>query len=82
MKVAKGSKEKVRIGARVRKLRDTRALTQQELADAVGIAPQQLSRIENGHMRPRPQTIRRLAEALDVPVEQITSGEELLSRRR
>ncbi len=81
MKVAKGSKEKARIGARVRTARDVRALTQQELADKVGIAPQQLSRIENGHMRPRPQTIRRLAEALGVPVEQITGAEELFSRR-
>ncbi len=82
MKVAKDDKEKAQIGARVRTARDVRALTQQELADAVGITPQQLSRIENRHMRPRPQTIHRLAGALGVPVEQLTGAEELLLSSR
>ncbi len=62
------------IGARVRAVREGRALTQQEVAERSGLGPEQISRIENGRRRPRAKTLRRLAEALGVAVEYLTTG--------
>ncbi len=69
----------VGVGARIRAARKGRALEQRHVATRSGITPEQLSRIENGHMEPRPKTIRHLAEALDVPVETLTGAEGLPS---
>lgn len=46
------------------KQRRTRRLTQAELAQAAGIHPVTLSRIETGRTTPDPSTRQRLADAL------------------
>ncbi len=68
------------IGARVREVREGRALTQQEVARRAGLAMDAVSRIENGYRKPRPSTLQRLAEALDVAVERLTGAMDLGSR--
>ncbi len=65
------------IGARVRKVREGRALTQQEVARRAGLAMDAMSRIENGYRKPRPSTLQRLAVALDVAVERLTGAMDL-----
>ncbi|MEN3609295.1 helix-turn-helix transcriptional regulator [Plantactinospora sp. ZYX-F-223] len=61
------------IGLRIARWRDIARLTQQELADTVGISREHLSRVENGH---KPVTDRRLlyafATALGVSVTDLT----------
>jgi transcriptional regulator with XRE-family HTH domain len=54
----------VYVGDKVRRLRDERALTQEELAEKAGITVTALSRIERNSAEPRAKTRRRLAEAL------------------
>ncbi len=56
----------VYVGDKVKRLRDERALTQEELADKAGLTVAALSRIERNNAEPRPTTRRKLAEALDV----------------
>ena len=56
----------VYVGDKIRRLRDERALTQEELADKARITVAALSRIERNHAEPRPKTRRKLAKALDV----------------
>ena len=56
------------IGTRVMQLRSQKGISQRELSRRSGIAGSYLSRIENRHLEPRPKTLRRLAEALDVPM--------------
>ena len=56
------------IGTRVMQIRSQKGMTQRELSQRSGIAGSYLSRIENRHLEPRPKTLRRLAEALDVPL--------------
>jgi transcriptional regulator with XRE-family HTH domain len=56
----------VYVGDKIRRLRDERALTQEELAEKVGITVAALSRIERNNAEPRPKTRRMLAEALGV----------------
>jgi len=59
------------IGTRIIQLRNDRGLTQQQLGDLTGLAASYLSRIENRHLEPRPQTLRKIASALAVPVSEI-----------
>ena len=59
------------IGTRLIQLRNQKGLTQQQLSDLTGLAPSYLSRIENRHLEPRPQTLRKLASALNVPISEI-----------
>ncbi len=54
------------VGDKIRRLRDARALTQQELAARAGITVAALSRIERNNAEPRPTTRRKLAQALGV----------------
>jgi transcriptional regulator with XRE-family HTH domain len=59
------------IGTRIIQLRDQKGLTQQQLSDRTGLAASYLSRIENRHLEPRPQTLRKIALALGVPMSEI-----------
>lgn len=59
------------IGTRIIQLRNQKGISQQELSELTGIAPSYLSRIENRHLEPRPQTLRKIAHALAVPMSEI-----------
>ena len=50
----------------LKEMRQSRLLTQKDLADQAGISVGTLLRIENGHQKPRFSTIKRLAVALGV----------------
>ncbi len=67
------------VGARVRAVREGRSLTQSEVAERAGVKVVAISRLENGHTRSRPGTVRKLAGALGVPVETLTGAEGLPS---
>ncbi len=56
------------VGARVAVLRRGRGLTQEELANQVGLTGSALAAIERGKSNPRPEIAARLAAALDVGV--------------
>jgi transcriptional regulator with XRE-family HTH domain len=56
---------------RLKKLRTLRALSQQELADAVGVGRNTISRIERGETGAHGRTLRRLAQALRVDVAEL-----------
>ncbi len=59
------------IGTRIIQLRNRQGLTQQQLSDLTGLAASYLSRIENRHLEPRPQTLGKIAAALGVPISEI-----------
>jgi len=56
------------IGTRVMQIRNQKGISQRELSQRSGIAGSYLSRIENRHLDPRPKTLRKIAEALGVPL--------------
>ena len=60
------TKEPLRIGARVRALRNEAGLTQAEIAEAAGITPESMSRIERGRLSPSTDLVTRLAAAIGV----------------
>jgi len=61
------------IGERIRDWRARRSYGQAELARAVGITPNTLYRIETEGRTPRPATIRKIADILQVSVENLLS---------
>jgi transcriptional regulator with XRE-family HTH domain len=57
-------------GERLRRIREQRKLTQQELAERAGIRYETINRIENGkHAEPRVYVAAALARALGVTVD-------------
>jgi len=54
----------------LRRRRQERGLTQEQLGERVGFAGQTITKIEGGQRRPSPQLALRLAEALDLPPDQ------------
>ena len=56
------------IGTRVMQIRNQKGISQRQLSERCGIAGSYLSRIENRHLEPRPKTLRRIADALEVPM--------------
>lgn len=55
----------------VRKLREAKGLTQQQLAILAGVTQPYLHDLEKGNRGARPETWARIAEALGVKVEEL-----------
>lgn len=51
----------------LQKIRQKRGVSQLRLSFLTGIAPSEISRIENGWIKPYPGWCKRLAKALGVP---------------
>lgn len=62
-------------GTRLRKLRETRGLTQRDLADRVEIELVQISRYERGQYLPNAETLVSLGRALRVDLNFLLLGE-------
>ena len=54
------------IGKRIRDLRKSRKLTQEQLAELIGIGTPNISYIENGKFSPSVETLDKLAKVLQV----------------
>ena len=65
----------VKIGRRLRALREEHLLTQGELGEAAGVSRDQVSRIERDEVDPRFSTIRKLAKGLGVDPRELTKKE-------
>jgi glucose-1-phosphate thymidylyltransferase len=64
------------LGARIAAIRERRGWSQQRLADSLGVTNATVSRYEAGHRRINTPTLARIAEALEVPLEDLTPGDE------
>jgi transcriptional regulator with XRE-family HTH domain len=60
---------------RLKALRQLRAMSQEELAEESGVGRATISRIERGLSGAQGRTLRRLAKALDVNVEELVKVE-------
>jgi DNA-binding XRE family transcriptional regulator len=56
------------VGAKIRKLREAKGVTQEELAAAAGMMRSNISRIEAAKHRPTLETLERIAKALNASV--------------
>lgn len=64
------------LGAKIKKLRKEKKLTQGELAEKVGISGNHLSRLEREVFQPSVEVVKRLALVLDIHVDGLLSGED------
>lgn len=56
------------IGARIKKLRMERGLTQAEFGAKLGVLQKDVSRWESGKIEPKPETLQRMSEIFEAPV--------------
>jgi len=61
---------------RLKEIRNERGLSQLRLAFLTGIAPSEISRIENGWIRPYPGWRKRLARALGTTESELFPAEK------
>jgi Zn-dependent peptidase ImmA (M78 family)/DNA-binding XRE family transcriptional regulator len=54
---------------RLTEARDAREITAVTLSELVGVSPATISQYENGHQKPRQDTLDRLARVLNIPTE-------------
>jgi transcriptional regulator with XRE-family HTH domain len=59
------------LGTRILQARTQKNISQSELSRRSGIASSYLSRIENRRLEPRPKTLRKIADALGVPLAEL-----------
>lgn len=59
----------------LKKIRERRALSLTDLAQITRVSRVTINRIENQKQKARPQTLRKLADALKVSVEELTSDQ-------
>ena len=71
-----------RFGQRVRELRAEREVTQEDLAERVGIFRTYMSRIETGVANPTLTLIQALADALKVPVTALFDAPAKVSKTK
>jgi transcriptional regulator with XRE-family HTH domain len=64
----------VYVGDNLKRLRTLNALTQGELAEKAGLTTAAVARIERDEAEPRPSTLRKLSEALNVQPRDLIEG--------
>jgi transcriptional regulator with XRE-family HTH domain len=57
------------LGARIKELRKAKKLSQEELAELIGIEPRHMSRLEVGKSYPSLDRLERIAKALDADLK-------------
>lgn len=62
-----------KFGAKLRKIRKERNLSQEELSKAAGLDRTFVGKIERGERSPSLQTISKLATALDINIQELFS---------
>lgn len=60
----------------IAKLRSKRGLSQQELADAIGVSRKTISTVETGRFTPSVVIALKIAQHFEVPVERVFSLDE------
>lgn len=58
----------IRLGARMKEIRKSQGLTQDDVAERADMSPRYLSRLEGGHQSPSVEMLARLAKALAVEI--------------
>ena len=71
---------KTKLGIRIKHLRKTKNLTQEQLAEIINMDITSLSKIETGRNYPQPETIEKLANALQIDIDTIFSFNNNLSK--
>lgn len=69
-------------GAMIKRLREGKRITQQQLAEKIGVSDKAISKWETGRGYPDISLIEPLAEALGVSIIELFSGEDVVNTNR
>jgi len=75
------SDEKELLGARIKELRKSKGLTQQQLAELIDIDPKHLSKIEVGNSYPSLYNLEKITKVLDVKMQDLFKFEQHRNRK-
>ena len=62
---------KKELGKRIQQIRKSRKITQDKLAELIGIDSKNVSRIESGNSYPSPETLCSISKALEVEIYEL-----------
>ena len=62
---------KRKFGKRLKELRKSKGLIQEQLAELINIEPPNISRIESGTHFPQPENIEKIAQVLNISVKEL-----------
>lgn len=68
---------KTKLGQRIKYLRKSQNITQEKLAELINMDITSLSKIETGRNYPQPETIEKIAKALNVNINYLFSFQSL-----
>ena len=66
-------------GDMIRKYGTEKGLTQKKLGELCGIADSNIRKYESGNQNPKIETLQKIADALDIPVNRLLAG-KIISR--
>lgn len=61
----------INVGKQIQKLRESKGLSQQDLAAKCNFEKSNMSRLETGRVNPTLSTLEKVAKALDVPIAEL-----------
>jgi len=70
---------KKEIGERIKRVRKQKGLTQEELAEIMDISSRNLSNIELGNSFPKPETLEKFLDALNITTQTLFSNDSIKS---
>ena len=70
------------LGLAIQRLRNERDLKSREVAERADVNPTHYSRLEIGRVNPSWAMVRRVAEALGLPVSELAARAERIARER
>ncbi len=73
---------KEELGKNIKKIRSAKKMTQEKLAEIIGIDPKSVSKIENGKNYPSSETLSAIAHALDVEFYELFVFEKIKSPQK
>ncbi len=68
---------KKQLGEKIKRVRKTRNLTQEQLAEKIDISARNLSGIELGYYFPKAETLEKILKALNISLEEMFSNDHL-----
>ncbi len=71
---------KEKFGKRLKEIRKSKSLTQEQVAEYVGIEPVNISKIECGMHFPQPDKIEKMAAVLNVEIKELFNFEHFNNR--
>lgn len=72
---------KLKFGKRIKELRKSKGLTQEQIAELINIEPPNISKIECGMHFPQPEKIEKIAKVLEVEIKDLFEFEHFQQKQ-